>query len=180
LTCSWEQLDCPDRHQSFDAVLCVGNSLGHAPGAEGRRAALRQMSAVLRPGGLLLVGSGNWAALRQQRPRLTINPRVVERRGIAGLVVYAWSIPERWDDCHELEIAVGLLEGGGRVVTHTGRLAYWPYRQRALIEDLESAGLGPVSIVESPDAYLAAARTTSGSPRATGVAWARASPDTGC
>src|SRR5205823_6389774 len=44
----------------YEAVFCVGNSLTHAAGAAGRRAALRGMRGVLRDGGLLALTSRNW------------------------------------------------------------------------------------------------------------------------
>ena len=52
----WEEL----RGGPYDAVFCVGNSITHAPGSAGRRAALAAMRGVLRDGGLLAVTSRTW------------------------------------------------------------------------------------------------------------------------
>ena len=54
LTCSWEELPA-QAFEQFDAVLCVGNSLAHAPGQAAREAALAAMSSVLRDRGLFVV-----------------------------------------------------------------------------------------------------------------------------
>ena len=48
----WEELT-----GTYDAVFCVGNSIPHAAGREGRRAALAAMAGVLADGGPLAVTS---------------------------------------------------------------------------------------------------------------------------
>jgi glycine/sarcosine N-methyltransferase len=53
----------------FDAVLCLGNSLPHALGAEDLDNALVDFAAVLRPGGLLLVQNRNFDAVLARRER---------------------------------------------------------------------------------------------------------------
>src|SRR5215217_8548583 len=40
LECAWDELGRQELGGAFDAVLCVGNSLAHAAGTAGRRAAL--------------------------------------------------------------------------------------------------------------------------------------------
>ncbi len=53
----------------FDAVLCLGNSLPHALGAEDLGDALADFAAVLRPGGLLLIQNRNFDAVLARRER---------------------------------------------------------------------------------------------------------------
>jgi len=48
---------------SFDAVLCLGNSLPHVLTPEDLSAALRDFAACLRPGGVLLIQSRNFDAV---------------------------------------------------------------------------------------------------------------------
>jgi SAM-dependent methyltransferase len=79
--CGWEQLIDRGWSNSFDAVFCVGNSITHAPGQTARRNALRQMAAVLRPGGILVLTSRNWEVVRDQGARLRIAEQLVERDG---------------------------------------------------------------------------------------------------
>src|SRR4051794_13635210 len=71
-TCAWAALAERRWSERFDAVLCVGNSLPHAEGRAGRRAALAGMAHCLRPSGLLLVTSRNWERLRAARPTLDV------------------------------------------------------------------------------------------------------------
>ncbi|HEX2027709.1 MAG TPA: class I SAM-dependent methyltransferase [Nitriliruptorales bacterium] len=80
VVCAWEDLSRVVEGP-FDAVFCVGNSLTHADGQPGRRAALAQMAAVLRDGGLLAITSRNWERLREQRPGLEIDDRLTHRAG---------------------------------------------------------------------------------------------------
>jgi glycine/sarcosine N-methyltransferase len=45
--------------ETFDAALCLGNSLPHLPTASAMAAALADFAAVLRPGGLLVIQNRN-------------------------------------------------------------------------------------------------------------------------
>lgn len=54
---------------SFDAVLCLGNSLPHAVGPGALEAALRDFAALLRPGGLLLLHNRNFDAVMHTQER---------------------------------------------------------------------------------------------------------------
>lgn len=54
---------------SFDALLCLGNSLPHAETAGALEAALRDFSACLRPGGLIILQNRNFDAILARRNR---------------------------------------------------------------------------------------------------------------
>jgi SAM-dependent methyltransferase len=136
----------------YDAVLCVGNSLPHAQGRRGRRAALTAMARVLRPGGLLVVTSRNWERVRAGQSRIEVGERLVERDGVLGLVIRAWTLAEQWTEPHYLDTAVALLDGDGRVTTHAERLAFWPFPRETLDADLRSCGLRPETSSWTPDA----------------------------
>jgi SAM-dependent methyltransferase len=158
--CAWEDLPGQGWDAAFDAVLCVGNSLAHAPGRAARRAALAAMAGTVKPGGLLAVTSRNWEQVRQERPGLEVADRLVERHGRRGLVIYAWAIPEAWDDPHEVDVAVALIDAAGRATTHGERLTFWPFTHEALHDDLRAAGLAPAVSTYEPAAgrYLVTAR----------------------
>lgn len=147
---AWDELD--ERVDgAFDAVLCVGNSLAHARGREGRRLALARMAARLDAGGLMAVTSRNWELLRRRRPALEVADRVVVRSRRRGLVVQAWTLPEGWDVAHHLDIVVALLEQDGTVQRLGERLTFWPFLHDQLDDDLRSAGLVRESSSWSPD-----------------------------
>jgi SAM-dependent methyltransferase len=159
--CSWEQLPARGWVNHFEAVLCVGNSLPHAVGGAGRRAALRAMAEALRPGGRLIVTSRTWEQVRDAGSRLQVAEQLVLRDGRRGLPIYSWTIPEGWDEPHFFDVAVAVVEDGGAVKTHRERFAFWPFTQAQLREDLRSAGLEPkrAGIAEdTPGHYLVTAR----------------------
>ena len=159
--CAWDDLPTRGWDARFDVVLCVGNSLPHAAGREGRRAALRAMAQTLRPGGLLVVTSRTWEQVREAGSRLQVAEQLVVRDGRRGLPIYAWAIPERWDQPHFFDVAVALVGDDGRVQTHGERFAFWPFTEQELAGDLRDAGLEPASAAAPADKagrYLVTAR----------------------
>jgi SAM-dependent methyltransferase len=54
---------------SFDALLCLGNSLPHVLTSQELRATLADFAAVLRPGGLLFIQNRNFDAVMADRVR---------------------------------------------------------------------------------------------------------------
>jgi SAM-dependent methyltransferase len=155
----WEDLGAQG-FAPFDAVLCVGNSLAHAPGRAARRAALDAMAAALKPGGLLVLTSRNFDWMRATDPGLQVFDRVIERDGRRGVVIYSWWLAEHWDDEHGFDVAVALLGDDGEVTTIGERLAFWPFSHETLREDLEAAGLTRETTTYEPDVdrYLVTAR----------------------
>jgi SAM-dependent methyltransferase len=158
--CAWEDLAGQDWGGPFDAIFCVGNSLVHAAGKQARRRALAAMTAVLRTGGTLVVTSRNWKRVRAAGSRLEIGRHLVRRDGGLGLPIYAWSIPEDWDERHHLEVAVALVAADGTVTTHGERMAFWPFGHETLCGDLHAVGLRPGTTTYSDEAsnYLVTAR----------------------
>jgi SAM-dependent methyltransferase len=175
MTCPWSELDRHGWEHAFDAVFCVGNSLTHAIGSAGRRAALAAMQGVLRDGGLLVVTSRNWEQLRAARPRLQVADRLIERDGRHGLVIHSWTIPDAWDKPHYLDLAVAILDQAGKVTTFAERLAFSPFTHQMLDGDLRAAGMTPLSntYARNTDHYLVTARRgwrpDAGTARATGA-----------
>ena len=158
--CAWEDLPRRGWDGAFAAVLCVGNSLSHAAGEAGRRAALSAMAGVLADDGRLVLTSRNWERVRAARPGLEVGDRLVDRPAGRALVVRAWSISEGWEEPHAMEVAVAVLEEDGTVRTYGERLPFWPYRHEELDTDLRAAGLETVASTYAPDAdrYLVQAR----------------------
>jgi SAM-dependent methyltransferase len=148
----WDELGEQGPAGPFDAVLCVGNSLTHAPGTAARRSALEQMAGRLRADGRLALTSRNWERVREAGPGLEVADRLVVRWGQPGLVVRAWTMPAEWEAPHHLDVAVALIDPDGEVERHGERLTFWPFRREALEEDLRHAGLAPVRSTYAPEA----------------------------
>jgi SAM-dependent methyltransferase len=111
--CAWEDLPPGPR---FDAVFCVGNSIGHT---SDRRAALSALAATLKPGGTLVLTTRNWERERALGPRTD--------------GTHTWEIPHAWDEPHTVTVTVGDV---------SERLTYWPFTYDELCADLDAAGLG--------------------------------------
>ena len=157
--CRWEDLGAQG-FDPFDAVLCVGNSLAHAPGREARRTALRAMAGAVKPGGRLVLTSRNFELMRATDPGLHVFDRIVERDGRRGVVIYSWWLADGWEDEHAFDVAVALVGDDGAVTTLGERLRFWPYSRDALEDDLRAAGLAPETSTWSADVdrYLVTAR----------------------
>ena len=158
--CTWEELAGQGWQGAFHAVFCVGNSLTHAAGEAGRRAALAAMAGVLAEGGLLAVTSRNWEKVRDAGPGLQVAESLTERAGGPALVVHAWNFAETWDEPHHLDVGVAVLGKEGSVTTYRERLEFWPFSHEELEADMRSAGLEPVSstYAEEEERYLVVAR----------------------
>jgi SAM-dependent methyltransferase len=157
--CRWEDLEARG-FAPFDAVLCVGNSLAHAPGRDARRAALRAMAATMKPGAVLVLTSRNFELMRATDPGLQVFDQVVERDGRRGVVIYSWWLAEEWETEHAFDVYVALVGDDGDVTTLGERLTFWPFSYATLREDLEAAGLRPETSTHDPevDRYLVTAR----------------------
>jgi 2-polyprenyl-3-methyl-5-hydroxy-6-metoxy-1,4-benzoquinol methylase len=158
--CGWDQLLEQGWSGHFDAVFCVGNSLPHASGPAARRAALRQMAGVLRPGGLLALTSRNWELVRALGCGFTITEQLIHRDGRDALVTYAWSIATLWGEPHRLDVAVAFIDRAPGT-RHAARLTCWPFRHEQLDAELRSVGLSPTSSTYTAAAewYLVTARS---------------------
>jgi SAM-dependent methyltransferase len=143
--CRWDELPERGWDGRFEAVFCVGNSLAHAVGRDGRRASLEGMASVLRAGGALTLTSRNWEQVRLAGSRLDVWDRLVERAGRKAVVAYSWQVPPSWDAEHSLEVSVAELHDGDRLHVTSERLAMWPFSYEDLQADVEAAGLNITS-----------------------------------
>ncbi|WP_461164089.1 class I SAM-dependent methyltransferase [Arthrobacter sp. R4-81] len=150
--CRWDQLPDPGWQDRFDAVMCVGNSLAHAVGRSGRRAALDGMASVLATGGVLALTSRNWEQIRSA--------------GRKAMVVYSWQVPPSWDAEHHLQISVAALQDGDQLQVTTELLPIWPFHHEELLADVAAAGLslaGSTYDATQPN-YLVTAQRRAGLP----------------
>ena len=137
--CAWA--DLPNLFtESFDVVVCTGNSLIHAGDELGMTSALTGMASVLRPRGLLLLDTRNWEKMRRDKPRLQVPHPPRLRGGRAGVSIYSWHWPEGWNAPHRLEILV-VLSDGDQTTTSQTQIMFYPFRFSDLTKRLEQVGL---------------------------------------
>jgi SAM-dependent methyltransferase len=164
--CRWDQLPDQGWQNQFDAVFCVGNSLAHALGRHGRRAALDAMASVLVSGGVLALTSRNWEQIRSAGSRVDVWDRLVERAARKAVVVYSWHVPPFWDAEHHLQISVAAIQDDDQLQVTTERLAIWPFRNEDLLADVVAAGLSLTGSTYDPTQtnYLVSAQRRAGLP----------------
>lgn len=69
--------------------------------------------------------------MRAAGSQLQVADELVERGGRRGLPIYAWTIPERWDEPHCFDVAVTLVARDGAITTHRERFGFWPSPRRS-------------------------------------------------
>ncbi|MET0736644.1 MAG: methyltransferase domain-containing protein [Acidimicrobiales bacterium] len=158
LACRWA--DLPERFgPGFDAVLCLGNSLSHAPSPDARRSALAAFAAVLVPGGTLLLDVQDWVAVHATGSHQDHDPQVVSREGARCTRHYDWRVPERFEDPLVLEITLRIRDDGAeRSSTHA--FTFGLFTIDDLMADLEATGFVGVDMHQDPgdDRYALVAR----------------------
>ncbi|MFJ4700256.1 class I SAM-dependent methyltransferase [Streptomyces sp. NPDC088768] len=124
---------------TFDAVVCADNSLPHLLTPEDIRAALTEMRRVPRPGGLLLVGTRDYDALRAGRPAST--PPQLHGRAVTFQLWHWHEDGERYDLEH-FQLVPG-TEGEAREnwEVRVRRTTYWALPRARLSALAREAGL---------------------------------------
>jgi glycine/sarcosine N-methyltransferase len=87
--------------ETFDAVLCLGNSLPHLLSAAAVAGALADFTAVLRPGGVLVIQNRNFDQVWDRKERF-MSPQAYRHRDQVWLFV-------RFYDFHEATITFNMI-----------------------------------------------------------------------
>lgn len=126
---------------TFDAVICVGNSLSQLRGLEELGGALRKMAAVSAPGGILILHILNYASLLKQE--VVAQPlRVIEDGGKKSFLQKVF-IPGS-DELAMLWVTITEGEEGWTSEVHRGRLL--PIQPSELQEATEAAGFSDIEL----------------------------------
>lgn len=119
---------------SFDALVCIGNSLGHLADAAELRTALSEMHAVLADGGLLVVGQRNFDRLLAECPDY-LPVRVTDDSAF----VYALDYQEDAIEFDVLDLDLETCELAVETTTYT------PFERATLQRELEAVGFTPLA-----------------------------------
>ncbi len=125
--------------------------------------ALTGLRRMARPGGHVVIDSRNWEKLHAERRIVQVMNRVRMCGGRRCVVLYAWEVPDRFDQEHIAHL-VFLFEDGDRVEnrTNTGYSRSAPFTFRDLHERLKLAGLreADTDYGEAADRYAVIAVAT--------------------
>jgi glycine/sarcosine N-methyltransferase len=127
--------------KSFEAVLCLGNSLPHVLDEAGLAAALRDFAAVLRPGGLLLLQNRNFDQVLEQKARW-MEPQAAQAGQTEWLFVRFYDFLA--DGTIDFNIIRLRQEAGGAWQQQVTRTRLRPLTQAELGEWLTRAGFEQV------------------------------------
>lgn len=133
---------------SFDALLCLGNSLPHVLTPEDLAVAVGDFAACLRPGGLLLIQNRNFDALLARHRR---NPQSLEARWMEPQSYVKGSQEEaEWlflrfydfelDGTLTFNLVTLRREGAGGWTQQVVTTKLWPWRRSELVTALEGVG----------------------------------------
>ena len=156
--CPWTGL--PDHFGvAFDAVLCTGNSLAHAPSTADRRAALAGFAGVLVAGGTVILDTQDWQVLHARGDHRDDDPLVVTRDGLRCTRRFDWRIPERFGDPVTLRLTL-VVRDGEEERRSIHEVTFCPFTTEDLVADLEAGGFEAVEVVQTPgdDRYTVTAR----------------------
>lgn len=120
---------------SFDAVVCVGNSISHLPTEQARLKGLRSMHAVLRDDGLLYLDARNWDEVVAEKQRFHLRTcRQFGQRHVTVLDVWDYG-----DDAIVLNIAVA-TEGPDEAEMRVFPVTCYPFSEEAMNRIITQAG----------------------------------------
>jgi SAM-dependent methyltransferase len=127
---------------SFDALLCLGNSLPHLLSPGEVAAALRDFAACLRPGGLLVLQNRNFDAVMAKRERW-MDPQGYTAEGVERIFLRFYDyLPGDLIDFNIVTLRRA-EDGSWRQQVSTTRLA--PLLLDPLVQALERTGFGQVT-----------------------------------
>jgi glycine/sarcosine N-methyltransferase len=126
---------------TFDAVLCLGNSLPHVLSREGLATTLQDWAALLRPGGLLFVQNRNFDRVLAEGDRW-MPPQAYREDGREWLFVRFYDLRE--DGTLTFNMLRLRREGEGVWEQDVTSTELRPWRRAELAEAIESAGYSQI------------------------------------
>jgi glycine/sarcosine N-methyltransferase len=129
------------RTESFDTLLCLGNSLPHAENPSGISAALGDFAACLKRGGLLILQNRNFDRILAARERW-IAPQNSAEDGREWLFVRFYDFEA--DGSITFHILTLRREPGGGWDQSVASTRLWPLPEAELAAALTAAGFGEI------------------------------------
>jgi SAM-dependent methyltransferase len=159
----WADLTGSVGNGIFDAVLCAGNSIAHCVDRDDMIAALRGFSAVLRPGGLLVLDTHDWEQVLSLGDRVVTDPHEVERDGLSCSRSYRWRRPLSLAEPCTITFELNFDQRDELNRAHT--VSLHPFTRSELRERLREAGFTNIGLdADGSDRYTATAQTSQDRP----------------
>lgn len=131
------------KQESFDAVLCLGNSLPHALTEQALHATLADFAACLRRAGVLLVQNLNYDRILAHRQRW-MEPQARREGGTEWLFLRFYDFDP--DGLLTFHVVVLQREGDGPWTRRVMSTRLHPLRQTELVAALEGAGFQEITL----------------------------------
>ena len=137
--------------EKADAVICTGNALPHVAGRDGLTEALADFSAVVHPGGVLVLHLLNHGRLLETRPR-TIPPKVVETPEGTMVFVRVIDYPEG-DEFLDFDFVTLQRRADGSWDVASRRSPHTAIPESLLRTELPCAGFGRIEVFGGHDRH---------------------------
>lgn len=139
-------LDLPEAVQGpFDALVSAGNSLPHLLSDDELHAALAHFRALLRPGGLLVIGIRDFELMLEDRPRFVPRQAHIDDPECDHILFDIWD----WNDGPPVTVTFNtfFVSGKGERYTATRHPVTYRALTRAELEDmLTAAGFSDIAV----------------------------------
>lgn len=157
--CTWTELSTRFPADSFDAVLCTGNSIAHARSEEEMVEVFRSFAKVLAPGGVLIMDTHHWERFDRIGDRTVIDPVVVERDGARCVRSYTWHRAGSGSGSWRLELRLEITDAAQHRMCLL-EVEMYPFSTAELRDRLRDGGFTHISIdaVSEDDRYTAVGR----------------------
>lgn len=131
---------------AFDAIICLGNSLPHVLTDDAMRDTLQDFTALLRPGGILVIQNRNFDRVMQKKERF-MSPEVHQWEDGEWIFFRFYDFLSQ----DELQFNMVRLRRGqdGAWAPHINRTKLRPWHRDALERKLREADLPPLGVYGS-------------------------------
>ncbi|EKQ54468.1 MULTISPECIES: class I SAM-dependent methyltransferase [unclassified Clostridium] len=133
-------MDLPNKYSnSFDIVLCTGNSIVHSPDAISRQNNLKALSSLLKPKGTLVIETRNWDKVIAENKAYTVYDKV-SYADKEYIPLYHWKLNGMEQEA-KVEIIFQEISSDNRVTLYQSDLNFTPFTYKSLLEMMRSLNL---------------------------------------
>jgi len=133
----WRELSKAYQPETFDAIICMGNSLTCLEGKEGQLEALREFYRILRPGGVMVVDERNYQKILDNR-----EDALAGKLHSSGKYLYTGTekVHAKFLKITDSVIIIEYKHANGNVAYYKGH----PFKKGDLMEMIKGAGFDVV------------------------------------